>query len=225
MKLTTLPSGITIATIEGDTHVGPWAIESGRLDHDQNMLPLLREFIPRGGVVLDVGAYIGDHTVFYAEQVGTSGTVIAMEPNPEAFACLHHNTKSLSQVIKHHAGASDSGHTISIATQANGGASYGIRGGSIPCVTIDSIGLERCDFIKLDCEGMEVRALHGACDTLISLRPVLLIEVNAGALERQGATSKHLFAFVRSLGYTCRNVYGGQPMEGPQFDILCEPIK
>lgn len=223
MNLTTLPNGTTIATIDGDTHIGAWAIEAGRLDHDQNMLPLLNRHIPKGGTVIDVGAYIGDHTVFYADRVGQSGTVIAMEPNPEAFACLHHNTKHLEQVIKHNAGASDMGHTMDIAKDKNGGASYGVKGGSIPCITIDSIGLDRCDFIKLDCEGMEVRALQGACETIITLRPVMLIEVNAVALERQGTTAAHLLAFVRSLGYLCQNVYPNQKMEGAQFDILCTP--
>jgi FkbM family methyltransferase len=223
MKLTTLPNGTTIATIDGDTHIGAWAIEAGRVDHDQSMLPLLRDFLPNGGTVIDVGAYIGDHAVFYADCVGVDGAVIAFEPNPEAFACLHHNTKGLPQVIKHHAGASNSPHTISIATEANGGASFAIQGDNIACITIDSLNLAALYFIKLDCEGMEVRALQGAMNTIARHSPVMLIEVNAGALERQGATAEHLLAFVRSMGYDCRNVYAGQEMEGPQFDIICEP--
>jgi FkbM family methyltransferase len=161
--------------------------------------------------------------VFYADLVGATGTVIAMEPSPEAFACLHHNTKHLPQVIKHNAGASDKGHTIGIAKDVNGGASYATPEGSIPCIAIDSLSLAALDFIKLDCEGMEVRALHGAMQTITTHRPVMLVEVNAGALERQGTTADHLIAFVRSLGYICHNIYPLQLMEGPQYDIICIP--
>jgi FkbM family methyltransferase len=223
MTLTTLPNGTTIATIEGDTHIGKWAIEAGRLDHDQNMLPLLKKHIPKGGTVIDVGAYIGDHTVFYADRVGATGTVIAMEPSPEAFACLHYNTKHLPQVIKHNAGASDTPHTIGMAKDTNAGASYATPDGGIPCITIDGMGLDRLDFLKMDCEGMEVRALQGAIKTITTHRPVMLIEVNDGALNRQGTTAKHLIAFARSMGYICRNVYTSQSMEGPQYDIICIP--
>lgn len=225
MILTKLPSGKIIATIEGDTHIGKWAIESGRLDHDQNMLPLLRPFIPEGGTVIDVGAYIGDHTVFYAECVGENGTVVAMEPNPPAFECLQYNTRELSQVLPLHKGASsgDDGY-ISIHSNANGGAAYGTNGGDILCQTIDGLRATRCDFIKMDCEGMEPLAISGAWETIKAHKPVMLIEINQGALARQGRTPEHIFDMLNELGYTYRNIYPNQPMSGGQYDILCQPI-
>jgi len=223
MKLTTLPSGMTIATIDGDTHIGRWVIESGRLDHDQNMLPLLDAYIPSGGVVLDIGAYIGDHTVYYADRVGEGGLVVAFEPNPEAFVCLHHNTKHLPQVVNHNVGASDSTHTIGIAKSPNGGASHATAIGGIACITIDSLAMGRCDFMKLDCEGYEPRALRGAQNTIAQHRPVMLIEINDEALRRQGYSSEELIAMVVAMGYTCRNIYSDQGMHGDQFDIICTP--
>ena len=62
-----------IATIESDLCISKWVRESGRLDHDQNMLPLLKPFIPLHGVVFDIGAFIGDHTIFYSNRVGDKG--------------------------------------------------------------------------------------------------------------------------------------------------------
>ena len=224
MILTALPNGNTIATIEGDTHIGKWAIESGRLDHDQNTLPLLAPLIPPGGTVVDVGAYIGDHTVFYAARVADAGSVFAFEPNPEAFKCLAFNVRHLSQVKPLNVGASNKAHEIGLAIDTNGGAAHATSEGNIPCITIDSLNLSACHFIKLDCEGMEPLALHGARETIMTHRPSMLIEVNEGALTRQGFNPATIFAILKHYGYAYRNIYEAQPMEGDQYDILCLPI-
>jgi FkbM family methyltransferase len=222
MLLTKLPNGNTIATIEGDTHIGRWAIEAGRVDHDQNMLPLLRPYIPKGGTVVDAGAFIGDHTVFYADCVGPRGQVHAFEPNADAFECLHYNTKGLP-VTLHNAGLGIAPSTASIAHSDNAGASHLTEGTSCRIITLDSLSLPRLDFFKLDVEGFEVMALRGARETIQRCRPVMLIEVNAGALARQGYEPLHIFAELHKLGYQWRNVYAKEPLSGDQFDILCEP--
>jgi hypothetical protein len=59
------------AVLENDQWISRWAEEEGRLDHDQNMLPLILKHIYRGDTVVDVGAFIGDHTIAYSEKVGT----------------------------------------------------------------------------------------------------------------------------------------------------------
>lgn len=223
MKLTTLPSGKTIATIEGDTHIGKWAIESGRLDHDQNMLPLLRPYIPEGATVLDIGAYIGDHTVYYAACAGPSGAVHAFEPNPEAFACLAHNTADLPNVSAYQVAASSHEHLIGIAKDTNAGASFATPDGDIPCLAIDKLNIGRCDFIKLDCEGMEPRAMRGMAETVARCLPAILIEVNRGALRRQSFTPDDIFDLLDRWGYQWRNIYGNQLVTGEQFDIICTP--
>jgi len=222
MKLTTLPSGKTIATIDGDTHIGKWAIEAGRLDHDQNTLPLLAPYIRYGGTVVDAGAYIGDHTVFYADYVGPQGRVIAFEPNIEAFQCLHHNVQGL-QVTCHHAGLSSAASNAKVVKSANGGASFLTEGNGVPVIALDMLNLQELHFFKLDIEGWEMEALKGARATIARCRPVMLIEVNEHALQRQGASVAELLAYVDALGYTYRNIYDHEPMEGPQFDILCKP--
>jgi FkbM family methyltransferase len=224
MKLTKLPGGQTIATIEGDTHIGKWAIESGRLDHDQNTLPLLMPFIPEGGTVVDVGAYIGDHTVFYADCVGHSGAVYAMEPNRDAYECLVYNVHTSTQTRPMNCAASNSHEPIEMHPAENAGAAYATPGGTIPAIQIDSLCLTRCDFIKIDCEGMEPMALQGAQKTIMEHRPIMLIEVNEGALNRQGFNAGTIFAILKHYGYAYRNIYDDQPMTGPQYDILCAPL-
>ena len=48
--------------------------------------------------------------------------------------------------------------------------------GDIPAMPIDALELTELDFIKLDLEGYEARALHGARETLSRLKPYVLFE-------------------------------------------------
>lgn len=57
--------------IDGDTHISKWVEETGRLGHDQDLLPRILKLIRPGDVVVDVGAFIGDHTFDYG--VATRG--------------------------------------------------------------------------------------------------------------------------------------------------------
>lgn len=210
-----------IAVLEHDTHISRWVEQSGRLDHDQNMLPLLAPYIPKGGTVVDVGAFIGDHTEFYATAVGITGSVVAFEPNPSAYACLAHNMARHKHVTCINAGLSNRSHKITIHQALNAGASRPKDGGDISALPLDSISLASCDFIKMDCEGFEPYALHGAERTIRHHRPVMLIEVNPAALEEHGFTPSDIFTVLDAIGYSYRNVYAGQAMSGEQYDILC----
>lgn len=218
-----LRNGQTVGLIEGDTHICEWVKQSGRLDHDQNMLPLLNAHIHKGFTVFDIGAYIGDHTDYYVNRVGRTGKVYAFEPNPPAFECLEFNMAKHPNVLCINAGASDKGGKIGIATDPNAGASHAVEGGDIPCITLDGLNLTECHFIKMDCEGMELRALKGAAGTIAKYRPIMLIEVNRGALARQGVSAEALFAWLEVHGYTYRNIYSEQGLTDEQLDIICVP--
>jgi FkbM family methyltransferase len=212
------------AVLDGDSHISRWIEESGRLDHDQNCLPLLDEFIHRGFTVVDVGAFCGDHTIYYAKRVGSRGSVYAFEPNPKAFECLEYNLKGKDNTVCFKRGVSDKKHTIGLAHDINAGATHAIAEGNIQCVSLDSINLPECDFIKMDCEGMEVKALKGAALTIKKFAPTMLIEVNESALERQGESRASLLALLDSMGYEYRNLYKNESIEGAQVDIICTPI-
>ena len=217
-------NGKKVALIEDDTHISKWVIENQRLDHDRSTLPLLDEFIHRGFTVVDIGAYIGDHTIAYSNRVGSRGSVYAFEPNPKAYECLEYNLKGKDNTVCFKRGVSDKKHTIGLAHDINAGATHAIAEGNIQCVSLDSINLPECDFIKMDCEGMEVKALLGAALTIKKFAPTMLIEVNETALERQGESRASLLALLDSMGYEYRNLYKNEGLEGAQVDIICTPI-
>lgn len=221
MKIHRFITGKEVAIIEGDTHISEWVKQNGRLDHDRSLLPVIAKYIPNGGTAIDVGAYIGDHTIFYAQRVGQHGKVVAFEPNPIPFECLEYNMQKFPNVQVLNMGASDTDEGISIQQDSNVGASRPKQGGDIQCITIDSLNLDRCDFIKMDCEGFELKALKGAMETILKHRPVMLIEINDHALKAQGLSRNDVLQYVSDLGYTFRNVYEGHGMEGVQLDVIC----
>lgn len=214
------------AIVETDSHIGKWVEESGRLDHDQNVLPQILPFIPEGGIVIDIGANIGSHTIAYAKKVGLTGNVFAYEPNPEAFKCLVYNMKELVNVFEFPFAIGNTIGSIDVIQEnENLGMAYvkESKNGIAIITTLDKEmkDIQKVDFIKIDVEGFEIDVLKGARETILKFNPVMLIEVNEGCLARRGYTKHDLFKEVESLDYTFRNVYKEQGFEDNQFDILC----
>lgn len=187
-----------IALIEDDTHFTPWVKAAGRLDHDTAMLA--RELPHVKGTVLDIGANIGTHTVFYAKH---AQRVIAFEPLGEAWDCLFYNTSHLPNVELYLAAAGREPKWVGLQTDTkNYGASYTVTDGDDAWVTtIDSLLLDACDYIKIDAEGDEIDVLMGAKQTIRQFKPAMCIEVNKSALSRKGLTADDLLACIRGFGY------------------------
>lgn len=219
IRTVTFKNGTTAQIIDGDTHVGRWVVENDRLDHDQNMLPLLVPYLH--GTVIDVGAFIGDHTAFYARH---AERVFAFEPSPEAFSCLRENMRPHCDVWCIPAGLGAKDGTASIVTNDNAGMATLVDGEDITVFSLDSYTLTDVSFLKIDAEGWECDVLDGANKTIEGNRPVMLIEVNAFALAARGRTPEELATKITGLGYSMRNVYEGQSMHGDQYDVLCFPL-
>lgn len=176
-----------------DVFVGKSLIHYGEyIEHEWQ---LMQRFIHEGDCVLDVGANIGGFSVPMARKVGTSGSVHAFEPQPELYKCLVENgaANNLPQLITHIEGLGDKASTIETAVpdydvKNNLGAfSFDSKGDDlkITIIPLDSLSLPKISFIKMDIEGMELKALIGAEQTIKRNRPVMYIENDKpeGALE------------------------------------------
>jgi FkbM family methyltransferase len=212
--------------IDSDQFISRWAIQAGRLDHDQNLLPQILKHIPKGGIVVDLGAYIGDHTVAYSRAVGVNGLVLAVEPNDVAFRCLELNCEAL---VLSNVNCLNMAAGISLSSQAkidwdvnvdNPGASRIVSGSGSKDLFFLNQYKGDVDFIKLDIEGWEPAFIYQNFDYLAMIHPTMVIEVNHGHLARAGSSFKELLELLNDLGYSVRNIYEWQPMEGDQFDIL-----
>lgn len=170
----------------------------------ENEISFLKHFIEPASVVLDIGAYIGSHTLAFANTVGPNGRVIAIEAQPETFELLKENIALNSEVLTedvvqvYHAIAGSTLGQIRIpAIDARVEGSFGsaslvgtlerpedLESGSasiaaVEALTIDSLQVSKCDLIKIDVEGLEHLVLQGGLRTLENCRPVVYCECNS----------------------------------------------
>lgn len=210
------------AIIEGDVNVSAWVEQERRLDHDQSLVPAILPYIKPGATVIDVGAFIGDHTFAYLRAVGETGKVYAFEPNWEAFQCLKHNCPTAIS-FNVALGCSRLLLGTMIREPHNHGA-HRVRflaRGDILCLRLHDFNLEP-NFIKIDAEGMEVDILKGAEATILTSRPALAIEVNKGCMAETATSPDELYALLTSWSYKWQHAYPVAD-NAPMWDIIAVP--
>jgi FkbM family methyltransferase len=168
-------------------------------------LDFFKRVIEPGDVIVDVGANIGTHTVFFAKATGITGQVYAFEPQRLMFQTLCANLalNSLVNVFARQAAVSDAPGELAVPTldpwveQNFGGMQLGKvnAGEAVPVITIDSMNLPNCHLMKVDVEGMELAVLKGAEKTIRKYQPVLYVENDR--VER----SEALVKYIDSLEY------------------------
>ncbi len=220
-----LPNGV--AVIEGDSHHGSWCEKEG-LVHDKFTAGVIRQAITKYNVTnaVDAGANIGTLT---RVMLDAGVQVHAFECNPAALECLRYNCPEA--VIRDH-GLSDRCEENRFRPLENAGASFAYSvmkpediapDIQVNMATLDAYGI-RPGFIKLDVEGYEVKALRGAQCTIQACKPVILCEVNKGALERAGSSDTELRNMLHSYGYRLTVIQHDCAFGDPQFDVLAIPL-
>jgi FkbM family methyltransferase len=138
-----------------------------------------------GDVVLDVGAFNGNSSLYFAEKIGATGSVFAIEPDPSTYKALKRNVKSFqggkyrSTITPLNMALSDSDGELRFSR--SGAASRVDPNGDVVVKsrTLDSIvaelALEKLDLLKFDIEGYEKQAMAGAVNTIKRFRPKLMI--------------------------------------------------
>ena len=164
-----------------DRFIGKSLMKYGEFSHAE--CSLFQELILPGAVVIEAGANVGAHTLFLANQVGPEGIVYAFEPQRIVFQTLCGNLalNSIPNVIAMQVAVGAEIGQIQVPQPdylhvGNFGAvslEGSVAGEVVPVATIDSLLLQRCDFIKADVEGMEEFVLRGGEKTIRKHRPVL----------------------------------------------------
>ena len=171
--------------------------------------------VSAGGVVLDIGANLGEYTVLAARAIGPTGRVLAFEPNPHARQRLLRNLElnqlSNVEVIPFAVGSSDGEGVLSVPEGDSGLGTLRVAVSATEChrVAIRRIDgllsdedLHRLKLIKIDVEGWELEVLSGARETLAKSKPVVLYECGAEWFTRQGPRIvTPTMVFLEGLGY------------------------
>jgi FkbM family methyltransferase len=161
-------------------------------EYSEGEVVVFKKCIRPGMTVIDVGANIGAFTVPMAKLVGETGHVWAFEAssanvpllieNLAQNGCLYtlagdmrlNNTTVLSSA------ASDKNGKLSVSKQdaLHAYTRPDINTGTfeVDCITIDSLNLSKCDFIKIDVDRHEIQVLNGAAETIRRFKPIIYIE-------------------------------------------------
>ena len=181
--------------------------------------------------VLDVGAHIGYYTRLFSELAGPGGQVLAFEPERENYAVLGSNVEGLGNVQTFDVAASDSPARLNLYVSPGStnhslieGFSPAERVEEVQAIDLDSFldahGIKRVDFVKIDIEGAEPRALAGMARTIgASAGMRLLIEYNPAALRLSLGSPEKLLDHLEALGFRVEEVLSDEgPAEIPPVD-------
>jgi FkbM family methyltransferase len=159
-----------------------------------------------GGVFLDIGANVGQHSLFmsqYAKQVHAFEPYDMVRKQLEQRVCIN----QLKNVEIHPVGLSNenrrlpfyapSGRNLGIGSFDAGSVAKGNQYcGELQVVIGDDYlqhrGIKNVDLIKIDVEGFEMNVIQGLQKTILEQQPILLIELTYGhTLSFQ--SDRHLF--------------------------------
>lgn len=171
------------------------------------------QVIEPGATVIDVGANIGCFTITAAKLAGPTGRVIAIEPEESTYQQLLRNIKlnrldnvtalrlavgaTEGEILLH----SDPNRLFSSVFSSVNGRPVEGSDQRVPMVTLDSLmekyGIERCDYLKLDCEGAEHEIVANMSPATASRVKQITMEVHKIA----GFDSEMLTNRLESFGY------------------------
>ena len=179
-------------------HIGNGAI------FEQDMIRgMLEPYVKRSKYIFDIGAHCGHHTMAYST-FNPEAEIHSFEPQSLMFKmlninvmnnserCMNVRTYNLALSNKHTNGEMEKG--------SNGGGGYIGKGGEpIKMITLDSLNVKGCDYMKIDVEGHEPLVLEGAIETIKKYRPVICFE-DVDFL-RNRMTEKNSHQILKDLEY------------------------
>jgi FkbM family methyltransferase len=197
-----------------------WSYWTG--EYERELLERMLGILQPGTVALDVGANVG----FYSIPLGRAlqrlkGQLVAFEPVPENHQRLveavrlnhledtvkcaamalgdHNGTVEMAREIEDEA---SSGNAV-VITDGISSAPEGITRAQLR--TLDRVAgdlaLDRCDLIKVDIEGSELRFLRGAMEFLARCHPIIFGEFSASWMKVYGDSFTMVHALLSPLGY------------------------
>jgi FkbM family methyltransferase len=203
--------------------VGIQTLENGSFDKAEvdltfKLLELRKKYKGDGVVAIDCGANIGIHTIDWSRRMTEWGTVIAIEAQERIFYALAGNIaiNNCFNARAIYAAVSATCGVLKIPTlDYQKPASFGslelaklsktesigqtvdysdATSTDVRMISLDSLELKRCDFIKIDVEGMEISVLDGAAGTIDRYRPIILAETIK-------SNKENLRSKLQALGY------------------------
>lgn len=209
------------------------------------------QYILPGTIAIDIGAHSGDTTLPMALLTGSTGMVLAFEPNPYVYEILkfnqYLNRNSLNIEIVDLAIMEQEGtyeFTYSDLQCCNGGyydlEEWKAINPNVNVIPVKGVNLaeflqarfgqeydsilKRVSFIKIDCEGYDKEVIKTLKPIIDVAKPALFVEWFINFNQEQ---SDDLFQSIHALGYSCYHPITLELHEGDVNkkipDLLCLP--
>jgi FkbM family methyltransferase len=192
-------------------HKGYWYHGKKR---ENTTMQLFNSLIHVGDNIVEAGGHIGYISLFFSKLVGNQGRVIVFEPGVNNLPYIRRNIKEANNIILFEKAIGDfigevdffeddlTGQNNSIVEnfkgfEENAAASYvgsQVKRTRVHMVTLDSEIKSSVDFIKIDIEAGECKALLGSKKMLEEQKPILMVEIQAD--------EEVIYNFFNELGYS-----------------------
>lgn len=203
--------------------------------------PLLKYIPKEKGVILDIGANIGQTTLWMAQLLNDNNKIISFEPYPRTFLKLKKNLElnSYSNIILENIALGNTDSTINMVEECetNSGGfrvynpkAHGVRSKvtQVEQITLDQYFSninEKITFIKIDVEGFEYNVLRGAKSIIKKHQPILYIELSNSNLKAQGSSASQVIELLHHYGIrNITNVKTNSQLEEHELDTFDSDI-
>jgi FkbM family methyltransferase len=221
-----LPSGMTVPILQGPLRGKKWILGSQRHafwlgGYELHMQKLMARKLRKGCAFYDIGANVGFYTLLAAFLIDP-GTVFAFEPLPSNVRYLgkHLALNGLRNVQVLEMAISDEIGTVKFQGERTGAMGKLDTQGNL-CVktsTLDALvqsnEISPPDYIKMDIEGMEFRALLGAKTCFEKYKPALFLATHGKEVQ------DNCLQLLRSWNYKVSVVEMQSPDRG---ELLATP--
>ncbi len=160
--------------------------------YEAETLEMIRQILPPAARIVDVGANIGNHAIYFDRVCGAK-KVFVIEPNADVVEDLVANTAANDcqaidlSLTGFAVGVESASGVLYIspsddAIRNRGGVSVTVGGSaagqSVSIRRLDDLDLGKVDFLKIDVEGNALDVLAGASGLLQRCRPAMLVEID-----------------------------------------------
>jgi len=166
-------------------------------------------------VILDLGSNFGQMTLLFSNLVKDGGMVVSIESNPWIYYALSKtisinfckNVRLINSAVWDISDVDISLDFDNCVKYASYG-SYGVlpsgnnKNFTVKSITVDSLNLQKVDFIKIDVQGSDLRAMIGAKDTIKRCSPVIIFEYEESLDEIFSTNWNEYEKFIEEIGYT-----------------------
>ena len=194
--------GVTSLITENDIeHIRH--VEFVKTWHEIHMLDNIA-LTKRTGNIIDIGANVGQHSVFFATHC-TTGNIFSFEPNHETFYYLIKNIadNNLKNIYPFLAAIGNPGMSKIKKAERSGISGVSKDGDGDNVLVMKLFDFGKTDLIKIDVEGMEVEVLNNCIDIIEKYLPEIYIETFDNV--------KKITNILEPFGYTLKGCFNNAP--------------